>query len=81
MSKKDFKTGFDSLLSSDKPTKTTISNERTIHASFVVNSSYVEKLKAISYWDRKKIKDVVNEAFKNYIELYEQENGPIQLPK
>lgn len=36
-------------------------------ATFVLRKEYLKKLKAVSYWDRKKMKDVVDEALGNYL--------------
>ena len=41
----------------------------------------IDKLKAISYWERKMIKNILDDALTKYIDLYEKDNGPIQLPK
>jgi len=81
MTKKNFKTGFDSLLGEEK-IKTKVSNNiQEIRATFIVKTDYLDKLKAISYWERKMIKDVINEALVNYINLYEKNKGSIPLPK
>lgn len=49
-------------------------------ATFIVNEELLEKVKAIAYWDRVQIKDVVGEALGTYIIQYEKKNGPIQPP-
>ncbi len=36
-------------------------------ATFVLRKDYLSKLKAVSYWDRKKMKEVVDEALGNYL--------------
>jgi hypothetical protein len=36
-------------------------------ATFVLRKDYLSKLKAVSYWDRKKMKEVVDEALENYL--------------
>ena len=36
-------------------------------ATFVLRKDYLNKLKAVSYWDRKKIKEVVDEALGDYL--------------
>ncbi|MCD8423537.1 hypothetical protein [Tenacibaculum finnmarkense] len=94
MSKKNFTGGLNSLLgdtekrkvgrpktstkeitkSSQKGTK-----EKETRATFIVNEDLLEKLKAIAYWDRKLIKDVVNNALKENIDKYEKKNGNIEL--
>ncbi|MCD8406246.1 hypothetical protein [Tenacibaculum finnmarkense] len=94
MSKKNFTGGLNSLLgdsekrkvgrpktstkeitkSSQKGTK-----EKETRATFIVNEDLLEKLKAIAYWDRKLIKDIVNNALKETIDKYEKKNGNIEL--
>jgi len=36
-------------------------------ATFVFRKDYLSKLKAVSYWDRKKIKDVIDEVLGAYL--------------
>ena len=36
-------------------------------ATFVLRKDYLSKLKAVSYWDRKKIKEVIDEALGTYL--------------
>ena len=82
MTKKNFKTSFDSLLLGDENNNIRTKNdEREIRATFIVKTSHIDKLKAISYWERKMIKNIIDEALKNYIDSYEQNKGHIQLPK
>ncbi len=38
-----------------------------IRATFVLRKDYLSKLKAVSYWDRKKMKEVIDEALGNYL--------------
>lgn len=80
MTKKNFKTSFDSLLGEDLPKQNNKNITKEIRATFIVREFNLEKLKAISYWERKKIKNVLDEALSTYIELYEKEKGAIQLP-
>ena len=49
-------------------------------ATFIVNEDQLEKLKAIAYWDRLMIKDVVAKAFEEYLKGYEKKNGEIKTP-
>lgn len=37
-------------------------------ATFVLTKDHLGKLKAVSYWDRKKMKEVVDEALGAYLE-------------
>ena len=98
MSKKNFTGGLNSLLGdqADKPkmgrpkgsTKeiTKSSQEGTkvneTRATFIVNEELLDKLKAIAYWDRLLIKDVVDSALQEYVTRHEKKNGSIKpIPK
>lgn len=98
MSKKDFTGGLNSLLGDqpEKPKRgrpvtqtkeiTKSSQEGTkdkeTRATFIVNEDLLEKLKAIAYWDRVLIKDVVNTALQETVAKYEKKNGDIKpIPK
>jgi len=98
MSKKNFTAGFNSLLgekpekakrgrpvtqtkeitkSSQEGTK-----ENETRATFIINEELLDKLKAIAYWDRVLIKDVVNVALQDTIAKYEKKSGVIKpIPK
>ena len=41
--------------------------EGWIRATIVLRKDYLSKLKAVSYWDRKKIKEVIDEALGAYL--------------
>lgn len=94
MSKKTFKGGLDSLLgekaeqpkvgrpktqfkeitkSSQEGTK-----ENETRATFILNEELLDKVKALAYWERKLIKDVINEALQDAVAKYEKKNGTIQ---
>jgi len=97
MSKKNFTGGLNSLLGdNDKPKRgrpktstreiTKSSQEGTkdkeTRATFIVNEELLEKLKAIAYWDRKLIKEVVDTALQEAVAKYEKKNGDIKpIPK
>ena len=98
MSKKDFTGGLNSLLGEqpDRPkrgrpvtqtkeiTKSSQegTKEKETRATFIVNEELLEKLKAIAYWDRVLIKDVVNTALQETVAKYEKKNGEIKpIPK
>ena len=50
-------------------------------ATFIVNENLLEKMKALAYWDRVLIKDIVNAALEEHIARYEKKNGEIkQMP-
>ena len=36
-------------------------------ATFILRKNHLEKLKSVSYWERKKIKEVVDEALRLYL--------------
>ncbi len=98
MSKKNFTGGLNSLLgdqpevpkrgrpvtqtkeitkSSQEGTK-----ENETRATFIINEELLEKLKAIAYWDRVLIKDVVNIALQDVVAKYEKKSGVIKpIPK
>jgi len=52
--------------------------ENETRATFIVKEDLLEKLKAIAYWDRKLIKDVVNTALEETVTKYEKKNGKIK---
>lgn len=98
MSKKNFTGGLNSLLGDqpEKPKRgrpvtqtkeiTKSSQEGTknneTRATFIINEEILEKIKAIAYWDRLLIKDVVNGALQDMIVNYEKKNGDIKpIPK
>jgi hypothetical protein len=37
-------------------------------ATFILRKDYLEKLKSISYWQRRKIKEVIDEALTSYLD-------------
>ena len=98
MSKKNFTGGLNSLLGDqpEKPKRgrpvtqtkeiTKSSQEGTkeneTRATFIMNEELLDKLKAIAYWDRVLIKDVVNTALQETVAKYEKKNGEIKpIPK
>lgn len=52
--------------------------ENETRATFIVYEAQLEKLKAISYWERLLIKDVIADAFANHIANYEKKHGKIK---
>jgi len=98
MTKKNFTGGLSSLLGDqpDKPKRgrpvtqtkeiTKSSQEGTkeneTRATFIINEDLLEKLKAIAYWDRALIKEVVHTALQDAVEKHEKKNGAIKpIPK
>ena len=94
MSKKNFTGGLSSLLGEqpDKPKRgrpvtqtkeiTKSSQEGTkeneTRATFIINEELLEKLKAIAYWDRILIKEVLNTALQEAVTKYEKKNGAVK---
>ena len=98
MSKKNFSGGLNSLLGDQPETPkrgrpvtqtkeiTKSSQEGTkeneTRATFIINEELLEKLKAIAYWDRVLIKDVINTALQETVAKYEKKSGAIKpIPK
>jgi hypothetical protein len=98
MSKKNFTGGLNSLLGDqpEKPKKgrpvtqtkeiTKSSQEGTkeneTRATFIVNEELLEKLKAVAYWERRMIKEVIASALEETVAKYEKKNGPVKpMPK
>lgn len=96
MSKKNFSGGINSLLGpeteapkvgrpatqSKQITKTSQegTKENETRATFIVNEQLLDKLKAIAYWDRVLIKDVIDEAIRDVIEKREKEGKIKPIP-
>jgi hypothetical protein len=38
-----------------------------IRATFILRKDYLEELKALAYWERKKIKEVIDEVLRLYL--------------
>jgi hypothetical protein len=36
-------------------------------ATFILRSDYLEKIKALAYWDRKRVKEIIDEALGAYL--------------
>ena len=98
MTKKDFTGGLNSLLGDriEKPKRgrpvtqvkeiTKSSQEGTkeneTRATFILNEDLLDKLKAIAYWERLLIKEVVNAALQDAVTKYEEKNGDVKpIPK
>jgi hypothetical protein len=53
--------------------------KRTVtRATFIIKEVTLEKIKAMAYWDRVKIRQVTDRIFSEVVEKYGAENGPIQ---
>lgn len=49
-----------------------------IRATFIVERELLRKTKALAHWERKQIKQIVNEALRAYLARTERDRGPIQ---
>ena len=49
-------------------------------AAFIVKEDLLEKLKAVAYWERTMIKEVIASALQEYVERYEKKKGTIKNP-
>ena len=52
--------------------------ENETRATFIVNETILAKVKAMAYWDRVDIKQVVGDALQTALAKYEKSNGPIK---
>lgn len=52
--------------------------ENETRATFIVDEGLLEKLKAIAYWDRILIKEVVSGALQDAIAKYEKKHGVVK---
>ena len=50
-------------------------------ATFIVREELLEKVKAIAYWDRVKIKEVLDAALDKHIQAYEKKHGTVKPVK
>lgn len=80
MSKKSFIGGFDSLLGEHqiKNMSAKKNKEEEVRATFQFTTHQLKDIKAIAYWERKKLKEIMNEALSSYIDKYVKEKGNIK---
>ncbi len=55
--------------------------ENETRATFIVNEDLLEKVKAIAYWDRALLKEVINHALENYIKVKNPKPRPEEIRK
>lgn len=53
-------------------------NMTGVRATFIVEADTLEKVKALAYWERKQIKDILGEALDEYLRKYEKKYGTIE---
>jgi hypothetical protein len=49
--------------------------------TYLVSKQLDDKINAIAYWDRKTVKQIINDALSNYVAGYEKKNGEVKLAK
>ena len=90
MSKKNFKTSFDDILSGDIKSNNKIHDQARkpelfsyseTKATFVVRDDHLDKLRAVAFMERKMIKNILADALSVFFENYQKTNGDIVLPK
>jgi hypothetical protein len=69
----------------DKDNKTAPSTERgtkpgEMRKTYVITTDLVKKIEAISFWDSKSLKEVINEALTIYVRGWEKKHGPVKMP-
>jgi len=81
MSKKNFTAGFDSLLGEKGTTQKQGAQQEhpKIVTTIITDLETLQKIRGIAYWERMRIKDVINQALKRYIEDYETTQGALKL--
>jgi hypothetical protein len=52
--------------------------EGETRATFIVKEELLEKLKAVAYWERVMIKDIVNNALQEYVDAYRKKHKEIK---
>lgn len=87
MSKKTFSGGLNSLLGepSEKPKagkpeeaiKKPSGGTGEIRTTLILQRELLEKVKAMAYWDRTTIKEIVASALEEAVKMYEKKNGNI----
>lgn len=77
--KDSMKGGLNSLLSSttpsyteDKPAKVAAEKETAVHCNFLINKSIHTRMKYLAIDKNMSLKDIVNEAMKEYLDKYEK---------
>ena len=77
--KDSMKGGLNGLLSSttpssteDKPVKVATEKETVVHCNFLINKSVHTRMKYLAIDKNMSLKDIVNEAMKEYLDKYEK---------
>ena len=72
--KDGMKSGLDGLLSSTKksPQKKETQNQPAVHCNFVINKSIHTRMKYLAIEKNMSLRDIVNEAMREYLEKHEK---------
>lgn len=46
--------------------------------TYIVNDNIADSIDGIAYWDRRSIKDVMEDAQTSYVKSWERKNGPVK---
>ncbi len=81
MAKKKFTNNFEDIFSSESSGNSSNNKKATrkIKSTYLFDDSILESIKAISYYERTPIGDIINQACKNYIESYDSMEKANQL--
>jgi hypothetical protein len=71
--------GLNSVFGETKTEKIIEKKNKPSNTTLQINIENLEKMRAIAYWDRVLLKDIVNTALSEYIEQYESKNGTIKV--
>jgi hypothetical protein len=55
--------------------------ENWTRATFIVREDLLDKVKDLAYWDRRQVKEIVNESLEAYINKHEKKSGTIKPRK
>lgn len=78
--KKDFKSGLDSLLQPSEPKPyqqeptPAPAQQEEVRYTIITTPQALDKIKAIAYWERMKMKEATQAAIELYIQTWEQAN-------
>ena len=79
MAKKSFTRGVESLFPSNQKEESkkesVLSNEKSSYSrtTIIIDDTLYEKIKAIAYWERKAIKDIIEKGFNRVISDYNED--------
>ena len=74
--------GMDVLFSGSNVQASTLKQKKNIEkrTTFIVDCDLLERAKAAAYWERLRLKDIVNEALKVHLNKMEKKAGGYEKP-